>query len=101
MVLVGRIPAGFVPEEDQGYLLVNAMLPDASSLERSDEVMKKVESILAENEAIEAYITITGYSLITGAYSSNMGFFFIQLKPWDERTDAESACQWRGQGAQP
>ena len=90
VVLVGRIPAGFVPEEDQGYLLVNAMLPDASSLERSDEVMKKVESVLAENEAIEAYITITGYSLITGAYSSNMGFFFVQLKPWDERTTPES-----------
>ena len=42
VVLVGRIPGGFVPEEDQGYILVNAMLPDASSLERSDEVMKKV-----------------------------------------------------------
>jgi hydrophobe/amphiphile efflux-1 (HAE1) family protein len=90
VVLVERIPAGFVPEEDQGYLLVNAMLPDASSLQRSDEVMKKVESVLAENEAIEAYITITGYSLITGAYSSNMGFFFVQLKPWGERTTAET-----------
>jgi hydrophobic/amphiphilic exporter-1 (mainly G- bacteria), HAE1 family len=88
--LVGRIPAGFVPEEDQGYLLVNAMLPDASSLQRSDEVMKKVESVLAGNEAIEAYVTITGYSLITGAYSSNMGFFFIQLKEWGERTTPET-----------
>ena len=88
--LVGRIPAGFVPEEDQGYLLVNAMLPDASSLQRSDEVMKKVESVLAGNDAIEAYVTITGYSLITGAYSSNMGFFFIQLKEWGERTTPET-----------
>ncbi len=90
VMLVGRIPAGFVPEEDQGYLLVNAMLPDASSLERSDEVMKKVESVLASNDAIETYITITGYSLITGAYSSNMGFFFIQLKEWGERTTPET-----------
>ena len=90
VVLVGRIPGGFVPEEDQGYILVNAMLPDASSLERSDEVMKKVESVLAGNDAIEAYITITGYSLITSAYSSNMGFFFVQLKPWGERTTPES-----------
>ncbi len=90
VVLVGRIPAGFVPEEDQGYVLVNAMLPDASSLERTDAVMKKVESVLAGNDAIENYITITGYSLITGAYSSNMGFFFVQLKPWGERTTPES-----------
>ena len=90
VVLVGRIPGGFVPEEDQGYLLVNAMLPDASSLERTDSVMKKVESVLANNESIENYITITGFSLITGAYSSNMGFFFVQLKPWGERTTPES-----------
>ncbi len=98
--LVGRIPAGFVPEEDQGYLLVNAMLPDASSLQRSDEVMKKVESVLAGNDAIEAYVTITGYSLITGAYSSNMGFFFVQLKEWGERTTAGNTCQRGGGGAE-
>src|SRR4029077_4337815 len=42
-MLVQRIPAGFIPEEDQGYLLVNALLPDAASLERTDAVMKKVE----------------------------------------------------------
>jgi hydrophobic/amphiphilic exporter-1 (mainly G- bacteria), HAE1 family len=89
MALVNRIPAGFVPEEDQGYLLVNAMLPDASSLQRSDEVMKKIESVLAANDAIEAYVNITGYSLITGAYSSNMGFIFIQLKPWEHRSSPE------------
>jgi hydrophobic/amphiphilic exporter-1 (mainly G- bacteria), HAE1 family len=86
--LGGRIPGGFVPEEDQGYILVNAMLPDASSLERSDAVMRKVEKILAENEGVDGYNTITGFSLITGAYSTNMGFFFVQLKPWEERKTA-------------
>ena len=54
VMLVQRIPGGFVPEEDQGYLLVNALLPDAASLERTDAVMKKVEAILGENEAVEA-----------------------------------------------
>ena len=49
--LVSRIPGGFVPEEDQGYLLVNVMLPDAASLERTDAVMKKAEAILAANQA--------------------------------------------------
>jgi len=83
--IVRHIPGGFVPEEDQGYLLVNAMLPDAASLERSDAVMRKVEGILEKNEGVEGFNTITGFSLLTGAYSSNMGFFFVQLKPWEER----------------
>ena len=90
VMLVQRIPGGFVPEEDQGYILVNALLPDAASLERTDAVMRKAEAILEKNEAVEGFNTITGYSLLTGAYSSNMGFFFVQLKPWEERTTAES-----------
>src|SRR5262245_42297215 len=90
VVLVRNIPGGFVPEEDQGYLLVNALLPDAASLERTDAVMRKAEAILAKHEAVEGYNAITGFSLITGAYSSNMGFFFVQLKPWEERHSAEA-----------
>jgi hydrophobic/amphiphilic exporter-1 (mainly G- bacteria), HAE1 family len=86
---VQRIPAGFVPEEDQGYLLVNALLPDAASLERTDVVMRKAEAVLAANHAIEGFNTITGFSLLTGAYSSNIGFFFVSLKPWEERHSEE------------
>jgi HAE1 family hydrophobic/amphiphilic exporter-1 len=89
-VLVRHIPGGFVPDEDQGYLMVNAQLPDAASLERTDAVMKKVEAILSKNEAIEGFNTISGYSLITAAYSSNMGFFFVQLKPWHDRHTEEA-----------
>ena len=88
--LVRDIPGGFVPEEDQGYILVNALLPDAASLERTDAVMKRVEGILAKNEAVEGFNTVTGYSLLTSAYSSNMGFFFVQLKPWHDRTTPET-----------
>ena len=96
IVLVRAIPGGFVPEEDQGYILVNAQLPDAASLERTDSVMKKAEAILEKNEAIEGFNTISGYSLLTSAYSSNMGFFFVQLKPWEERTHRRSARERRG-----
>ncbi len=88
--LVDRIPGGFVPEEDQGYILVNAALPDASSLERTDAAMRRIEKILAENEGVKGYNTITGFSLITGAYSTNMGFFFVELKPWEERKTPET-----------
>src|SRR6186713_591895 len=79
--LVSRIPGGFVPEEDQGYILVNALLPDGASLERTDAVMKKAEAVLAANHSISGYNTISGFSLLTGAYSSNIGFFFVALKP--------------------
>src|SRR5262249_53618641 len=54
-------------------------------LERSDRVMRKVEGILKANEGVAGFNTITGFSLVTGAYSTNMGFFFVQLKPWEER----------------
>jgi HAE1 family hydrophobic/amphiphilic exporter-1 len=90
ILLVGRIPAGFVPEEDQGYVLVQVMLPDAASLERTDAVMRKAEAILNKNEGVATNAGITGFSLITGAYSSYMGFFFVQLKPWEERTTAQT-----------
>ena len=103
--LVGRIPGGFVPEEDQGYILVNAQLPDSASLERTDAVMKKGEAIMAANHGVEGYNAISGYSLLTGAYSSNMGFYFVALKPWEERHDRrgarQSASSRRSTGSSP
>ena len=88
--IINRLPSGFVPEEDQGYIMVNTLLPDAASLERTDAVMRKAEAILGRTEGIEGYNTITGYSLLTSAYSSNMGFFFVQLKEWHDRTTPET-----------
>src|SRR3954465_9916384 len=90
--LVRNIPAGFVPEEDQGFLLVNTLLPDAASLERTDAVMKKAEAVLKKTESVEGYNAISGFSLLTGAYSSNMGFFFVQLKPWEHRGSTHTAA---------
>jgi len=81
------VPGGFVPEEDQGYFLVNIQLPDASSLQRSDDVAKKVEQIMMETPGIELVTTVTGYSMLTGSAASNSAFLFAWLYPWDERTD--------------
>jgi HAE1 family hydrophobic/amphiphilic exporter-1 len=86
-VFLGKgIPGGFVPEEDEGYYLINVQLPDAASLERTDEVGKKVEAILSKVEGIEYSTVILGYSLLTQSYSTNNAFIFVSLKPWDERT---------------
>ena len=83
--LFGLVPGGFVPEEDQGYFLINVQLPDASSLERTDRVSAKVESILEQMDGIDSVTTVSGYSLLTSSLSPNNAFFFVSLKHWAER----------------
>jgi HAE1 family hydrophobic/amphiphilic exporter-1 len=85
VLIVGRIPGGFVPDEDNGYFFANIQLPDASSLERTDAVTKRVEQIIGKAPGVEYVTAITGYSLVSGAYASNTAFLFVALKPWEER----------------
>ena len=88
VALLGKkIPLGFIPEEDQGYVLVNIVLPPASSLQRTDEVSKKIDSFLAKEESILSFTTINGYSALTSSFQPNNAFIFISLKPWEERTE--------------
>ncbi len=87
VVLAGRIPSGFVPDEDNGYFMAAVQLPDGSSLERTDAVTRKVESILMQNPTVAFTTTINGYSLLSGAYASNTAFFFVSMKPWGERKE--------------
>jgi HAE1 family hydrophobic/amphiphilic exporter-1 len=84
-ILGKAIPGGFVPEEDEGYYLINVQLPDAASLQRTDQVSKKVEAILSKFEGIEFSTVVLGYSLLTQSYATNNAFIFVSLKPWDER----------------
>jgi len=81
----GRVPSGFIPDEDNGYFMAAVQLPDASSLERTDAVTRKAEAILASEPSIAYTTTITGYSMLSGAYASNTSFFFVSMKPWGER----------------
>ena len=83
--LFGLVPGGFVPEEDQGYFLVNVQLPDAASLERTDRVTRKVEDLLISTPGIESVTAVGGYSLLTSSLSPNNAFFFVSLKHWSER----------------
>jgi HAE1 family hydrophobic/amphiphilic exporter-1 len=85
LLLFQAVPGGFVPEEDQGYIMAAVQLPDAASLQRTDEVMEEVETLLAEFDAIETYTTVSGFSMLTGTTQPNSGFIFLQLKEWDER----------------
>lgn len=86
--LIGtKIPSGFVPDEDQGYFMMNINLPEGSSIQRSDEVAKQVERVLAKEEGVRSFVTINGYSLLTNAYSPNASFLFVEVKKWDEREE--------------
>ena len=78
-------PTGFVPDEDKGLLLINIQLPDASSLSRTKLVVDKVTALLNEDSAVEVVTGITGYSVLSGAMSSNGATLFVVLKPWDQR----------------
>jgi hydrophobe/amphiphile efflux-1 (HAE1) family protein len=83
---LGRaLPAGFIPDEDQGLFGVNVQLPAAASLERTSAVLRKIEEILAKVEGVESYQTIGGYGAVTSTYQPNFGSIFVRLKPWEER----------------
>ena len=88
VALLGKkIPLGFIPEEDQGYIMLTIGLPPASSMQRTDEISKKVDSFLSEEESILSYTTVNGFSMLTGSYQPNNAFIFISLKPWEERSE--------------
>ena len=84
-----KLPAGFLPNEDQGYFFVNVQLPDASSLQRTDAVCKHIEEILGKTEGVEYVTTVAGYSLLSGASAPYTGFYFVSLKPWHDRETEE------------
>jgi HAE1 family hydrophobic/amphiphilic exporter-1 len=88
-VAVGRkLPTSFLPEEDYGFLFMNVQLPPAASLERTDAVARKIEGILAKTPGVQNYTTIDGFSLLTRVSTTNSAFYFVDLKPWDERKAA-------------
>ncbi len=84
-----QIPAGFIPEEDQGILGINVQLPAGASLVRTAEVLKKVEDVVSKTKSVESYQTIGGFGLVTNTYQPNYGTLFVRLKPWEDRHDAE------------
>jgi hydrophobic/amphiphilic exporter-1 (mainly G- bacteria), HAE1 family len=88
-----NVPASFLPDEDQGYLYVNVQLPVAASLERTDEVAAKIESALAKTPGVEHTTTVIGFSLLSFVRTSYNAFFFVTLKPWDERKSRPEQLQ--------
>ena len=80
-----RLPTGLLPEEDQGYFFLNVQLPTAASLQRTDDVAKKIEAILKDTPGVQTYNTVVGFSLLSFVNATYNAFYFVTLKPWGER----------------
>jgi HAE1 family hydrophobic/amphiphilic exporter-1 len=88
-----KIPSSFLPDEDQGYLYINLQLPNAASLQRTDEVARQIEASLAKTPGVQYTTSVIGFSLLSFVRTSYNGFFFVTLKPWDERKSRDEQLQ--------
>ena len=84
-----QLPSGFLPEEDQGYVFLALQLPDASSLERTDQTCRKIEDFLKETPGVQYTTSVIGFSLLSLVQNTYSAFFFVTFKPLSERTKPE------------
>ena len=83
------VPGGFLPDEDQGYVIAIVMLPDGAALDRTERVLEQAEQFFGKHPAVENVVTLGGYDLLAGgAASPNTGVIFVPLKPFAERQRA-------------
>jgi multidrug efflux pump len=79
------VPVGFIPEQDKGYLVVNAQLPDGASLERSEAVINRITQIVKKTPGVAHSIGVPGYSVLLATNLPNVGGMFVVLEPFEER----------------
>jgi hydrophobe/amphiphile efflux-1 (HAE1) family protein len=85
-----HLPTSFMPDEDQGYLYINMQLPNAASMERTSAAAQQVEHVLANTPGIQYTTSVIGFSLLSYVRTTYNAFFFVTLKPWEDRkTQAE------------
>jgi HAE1 family hydrophobic/amphiphilic exporter-1 len=80
-----HLPSSFLPDEDQGYMYINMQLPNSASMERTSEAAKQVEQVLANTPGVQYTTSVVGFSLLSFVRTSYNGFFFVTLKPWEDR----------------
>ena len=84
-----RVPTAFIPTEDKGYMAMSVQLPDAASLQRTEEVVAQIEKIVRAEPAVVNIVALTGFDFLSGAGSTNGATIFLNLKPWGERGPAD------------
>jgi multidrug efflux pump len=85
----GKMPLGFIPQQDQGYLLVAIQLPDSASLARTEEVAAMASKIALDTKGVAHAISVTGLSFVLGADGSHLGSMFIILDSFEKRQSPE------------
>jgi hydrophobe/amphiphile efflux-1 (HAE1) family protein len=84
-----KVPSGFIPSQDKQYLIAFAQLPNAASLDRSDEVIREMGKVALETEGVESAIQFPGLSIAGLTNTPSAGVVFVTLKPFEERTTAD------------
>lgn len=84
-----RLPTGFVPQEDEGYCMVNVQLPDGASMARTQSVISQATRAVEGVEGVDNVLGIAGFSIIDGASSPNAGMMVVTFDSWDERPGKE------------
>jgi multidrug efflux pump len=79
------VPVGFIPDQDKGYLVLNAQLPDGASLDRTDTVVRQMSETARQEPGVAHTIDLPGYSAVLGTNISNVGGMFVILEPFEER----------------
>src|SRR6202790_3279250 len=92
--LGSSLPGGFIPTEDQGYMFLALQLPDGASAQRTDAAEQKISDALLKPPGVEGVIAVNDFSLLTQVQSTNAGFFFVNLKPWDVRKTKEQQLEY-------
>jgi HAE1 family hydrophobic/amphiphilic exporter-1 len=92
--LGSTLPGGFIPTEDQGYMFLALQLPDSASAQRTDAAEQRITAALLKTPGVEGVIAVNDFSLLTQVQSTNAGFFFVNLKPWDVRKSKEQQLEY-------
>ncbi len=85
VLLWRQVPSSFIPTEDKGYFAVALQLPDGASLQRTEDVVERVEGYLREEPDVQNIVTLAGLDILSRSNQTNSAVIFAQVKPWDER----------------
>jgi len=88
-----RVPTSFLPDEDQGYAYINVQLPNGASLERTRAIVDQVDKIILDTPGVQYSTCFVGFSLLSFVRTTYNATFFVNFKPWDERTSREEQFQ--------
>jgi HAE1 family hydrophobic/amphiphilic exporter-1/multidrug efflux pump len=91
--LIWQRPTGFLPEDDQGYLLMVVQLPAAASLQRTERVLENIREIVQKQPEVKTMLGITGFNLLAQVNTPDSGTGIIVLKPWSQRPGRQSSAQ--------